>query len=322
MGKPIKSYLPVDNRARTVTPPKPTEKQSFAAALQQIFDLIFSFLKIGLVAAFAMWIYAHQDFAQQWLWSLSGGEVLGFKFAREVIDRETATLEAAISKDYGFNNEAVKSALVRASRQAPAIVNSRVLWVDDKPLGNAPISDLLKKLKIIVVNATSTKEALDAMRVSPFDIIVTNVWRPNDKEYAERALTLCSVHYFDFPDEQTAAQSNGADDLRVMTPDTARVQALFRFNQNENQRPPAGFALADIVLSSPGTSESLPDVIFFSAVNAEVARPLCGYTITNRVDVLLNAIVSLLAQRHSDALARKPWEPEKTAEQPKPKTKA
>jgi hypothetical protein len=38
---------------------------------------------------------------------------------------------------------------------------------------------------------------------------------------------------------------------------------------------------------------------------------MCGYKITNRVDVLLNSIVSILGERHADSLVRKTWETEK-----------
>jgi CheY-like chemotaxis protein len=173
-----------------------------SATIESFLNALTSLLKVAVVAFLLGWAYLHQDFLEKWLWGLSGGEVLGFKFTRELIDQATAELEKRIGQDkYALDDEAIRGSLIRASRIAPAIVNSRVLWVDDKPAWNAPIADLLRqRLKIIVVPVSSTAEALEAMQISPYDLVITNIWRPNDPENRQRKLSLCRVHYFDFPD--------------------------------------------------------------------------------------------------------------------------
>jgi hypothetical protein len=96
--------------------------------------------------------------------------------------------------------------------------------------------------------------------------------------------------------------------------DQARVLALARFNADSNLHSAAGFGLADTILADWGNDDSAPQIIFFTAENARVARPLCGYRITNRGDVLLNSIVSILEQRYAKRLGVKPWETKRPAE--------
>jgi CheY-like chemotaxis protein len=295
---------------------RPGRMAAFSSTLESLLNALSSLIKLAVIGILAIWIFSHQDFFEKWLWGLSGGEILGFKFTRESIDGATADLEFAIQQGinkYAFDNEALKGALIRASHVAPAIVNSRVLWVDDKPEGNAALVDVLKqKLKIIVVPVNSSAEALAAMQISPYDLIITNVWRPKDPQNLQLRLSACKVHYFDFPDERLAREY--MDQVQNPVREVAKALALDRFNAEQNLHSQAGYSLADQIVSTPGTRESKPEIIFFSAVNAEVARPMCGYRITNRADVLLNSIVSILGERHADSLANKPWESEKRSE--------
>jgi CheY-like chemotaxis protein len=283
-----------------------------STTLESLLNALSSLLKVAAVVLTVVWIFLHQDFLEKWLWGLSGGEILGFKFTRESIDSATADLESAIRRGntYAYDNDALKGAFIRASRVAPAIVNSRILWVDDKPEGNSTIVDLLReKLKIIVVPVNTSTEAFKAMQISPYDLIITNVWREHDPQNLQLGLSACKVHYFDFP--STTVANKYISQVQISDPAGARLLALDRFNADENLHSPAGFSLADQITSNPGTHESKPEIIFFSAINAEVARPMCGYRITNRVDVLLNSIVSILGERHADTLASKPWETER-----------
>jgi hypothetical protein len=287
-----------------------------SSALETLFNVMTSLFKIVLAATVAVWIINHQEFLEKWLWGLTGGEVFGFKFTRETIDQDAANLEAAVKSNslYLFDERAVKTALVRASRIAPAIVHSRILWVDDKPneIVNAAIADFLEQtLKLIVVQVPTTAEALEAMRISPFDLLITNIWRPKDPDNRQRKLDRCRVHYFDFPDPSLTKAFMKADELQQYGAEMAKSRALVRFNEEQNTHSPAGFGMAEMLVSAPGTNSSKPEIIFFSAASAEVARPVCGYKITNRIDVLLNSIVSVLGERHADVLAKKPWEPEK-----------
>lgn len=259
------------------------------------------------------WALYERDFVKDWLSSLSGGEVLGVKFAREVIDEATLELQQlakVATSGEPLDQQLAGNAIIRASRVAPAIVGSRIVWVDDgwseeKPgysEFNNKIVGLLEKLRIAVVRASSTKEAMDALRLSPFDIVISNAWRAKDAENLKGALLICKVYYFDFPDENTENKFTKQADIDSFGPNRARAIALDQFNSEANAHAAAGFGLAETIASLPGSTITKPNFIVFADATARVARSLCQYTITNRGDVLLNSIVTILEQRHANRL--------------------
>jgi hypothetical protein len=77
------------------------------------------------------------------------------------------------------------------------------------------------------------------------------------------------------------------------------------FNKEANAHAAAGFDLAETIFTAPGTDRTRPNVILFAAATARVAKSLCDYTITNRGDVLLNAVVSALEKKHANLLVRR-----------------
>lgn len=280
--------------------------ERISSSTEALLNALTAVLKLAIVASLVFWGIAHRDYWQRWLWGISGGEVLGFKFTRAEVDQLAAKLVAEIRKNNQdiLNSDVTKSAFLRAFRVVPAIVDSRILWVDDKPKGNEFLIYLLDQLRIGVVVAKTSEEAFEAMKISPFDIVITNVWRPSDPENGKLKLDRCRVHYFDYPDPKT-------ERLFLTDPqasDETKALALLRFNAEQNLHSPAGFGLAEQIISKPGSKKTRPDIVFFSDDTARVARTMCGRAITNRADVLLNLIVSILSERHSDQLAQQPWE--------------
>jgi hypothetical protein len=86
-----------------------------------VFKLLFFVLAL-------LWVWWHQDLVTEWLWSVSGGEFLGFKFEKEVVDQASADLNAyANSNGYELDKALGEVAIRRAARVAPAVVGSRVL---------------------------------------------------------------------------------------------------------------------------------------------------------------------------------------------------
>jgi CheY-like chemotaxis protein len=303
-------------------PPKDTPYGDVFRGLQDLLSAILTLLKIVAIACALYWGYSHSEFIETWLWGLTSGEVAGLKFQREVFD-EASTALAAYSERVAACHSAEDSfcldktfgedAIQRASRVAPAIVDARILWVDDKPEQNAPIANILQKMGMRVETRNWTQDALNALKVAPYDVIITNVWRPRDPDQRKRSLTVCPVHYFDFPRGLDTSSFFRDEDL-AKDKDQARALALERFNADANLHGAAGFGLADTVLADWGNDDSVPQIIFFTAENARVARPLCGYRITNRGDVLLNAIVSILEQRYSKRLVVKPWQAKQSSD--------
>jgi CheY-like chemotaxis protein len=293
--------------------------------IESLLAALGSLLRVVAIAGLVAFVFLHQDFVERWLWGLSGGEFLGLKIERSDIDDATSELQlyaAELTKsnqskpadaNISIDLSLAEDAILRAARAAPAIVNSRILRVDDKPAQNAAIQNILTKLKIKVVDVASTAEAMSAMQISPFDVIITNVWRPADPENKARKLDICRVHYFDFPDPRLETSFSSAQEIAQYGSEHARELALDRFNIEANLHGAAGYGMAETILSSPGTNSTKPQIIFFSADNARVARPMCGFRITNRADILLNSVVSILEQRNSKLLVAKPWSKESSA---------
>jgi CheY-like chemotaxis protein len=303
-------------------PPGPSSPVRPLQWLQDLLSAILTLLKVVAIGVALTWAYLHSEFIETWLWGLTSGEVAGLKFQRQVFD-EASTALAAYSNQVASCRSADDSfcldkalgedAIQRASRVAPAIVDARILWVDDKPEQNAPIAKILQKMGMRVETRNWTQDALNALKVGPYDVIITNVWRPKDPDQGKRPLTLCPVHYFDFPRGMDTS-SFFVKEEAAKNLDEARVSALQRFNADANLHSAAGFGLADTVLADWGNDDSVPQIIFFTAEHARVARPLCGYRITNRGDILLNSIVSILEQRYAKRLGVKPWESKQSVE--------
>jgi hypothetical protein len=119
---------------------------------------------------------------------------------------------------------------------------------------------------------SSTDQALSAMRLSPFDIVISNVWRPDDPDNLKRPLLSCKIHYFDFPDEAQAEKEISKTDVATYGLERSRIIALDQFNKEVNTNSPAGFSLAETIFSSPGNNKTKPDVVLFAAATARVAR--------------------------------------------------
>jgi CheY-like chemotaxis protein len=189
-------------------PPGPSSPVRPLQWLQDLLSAILTLLKVVAIGVALTWAYLHSEFIETWLWGLTSGEVAGLKFQRQVFD-EASTALAAYSNQVASCRSADDSfcldkalgedAIQRASRVAPAIVDARILWVDDKPEQNAPIAKILQKMGMRVETRNWTQDALNALKVGPYDVIITNVWRPKDPDQGKRPLTLCPVHYFDFP---------------------------------------------------------------------------------------------------------------------------
>jgi len=202
---------------------------------------------------------------------------------------------------YCLDKALANDAIIRASRVAPAIVDGRILWVDDKPQNNERIKNILERMGIQVVLKNSTQDALNALKIAPYDVVITNVWRPNDPDHLKNELTVCRVHYFDFP-RGLDTKKYFSDEEQAKDAEQARQLALDHFNVDANKKSASGYDLANTIITLWGNEDQTPPIIFYTAEHD------CGYRITNRGDVLLNSIVSILEQRHANRLAKKPWE--------------
>ncbi|MCA8917266.1 MAG: hypothetical protein KDB90_17880, partial [Planctomycetes bacterium] len=123
--------------------------------------------------------------------SLTKADVFGVKFERNVIEKVTTELAELLRKDVGRNAQTFSEAAVaRAVHSAEAIVGANLLWVDDNPSNNARLVEILETLRIRVSVVGSTEEALAAMELLPFDVVVSDIWRKNDIGKAPECVNL------------------------------------------------------------------------------------------------------------------------------------
>jgi two-component system chemotaxis response regulator CheY len=84
---------------------------------------------------------------------------------------------------------------------APLVSHRRVLWVDDRPAGNAAETRLLRRLGIDVENATTTADALAQIAGSParFDLVISDWNRGEGDDNGIALLTRLREDGFELP---------------------------------------------------------------------------------------------------------------------------
>jgi CheY-like chemotaxis protein len=244
-----------------------------------------------------LWATFHQTYIASWLENVTDTQVLGVTLKRQNVDQATKALkkvEDQVNENAAasgpIDDQLLQATLARAVRAAPAIVDAQVLWVDDKPENNLHIASFLHSIGIKLKSVGSTKDALESLRTTPYSLVITNVFRRNDP--GKIPLKKCRVYYFDFP--------TAVDEHKFTGSSTA--ERLAAFNAQENQSGPAGYSLLEQLALDRGATA--PRTIVFSAENASISRSLCGDIITNRFDILLHSIVSLLEEARADKLRR------------------
>jgi len=228
------------------------------------------------------WIVGDFGFVKDWLRGLTHAEAFGVKIDRRTVDSATQLLQQLSAKKPSEFDKAIgEAALRRSIRVAPAIVDANVLWVDDEPENNDLPRQFLETLRVKITIARSTEEAMRALKRIPFDLIISDVWRPNDPRIE---LRRCKIHYFDYPNEKLRSnyEKPGGGGLE-------------RFNLDSNSKGPAGFSMAEQIASED--DDMVPPIIFYAAENARVVRSLCGVRVINRTDTLLQNVVSLLEEQ-------------------------
>ena len=97
------------------------------------------------------------------------GALYGLALAQKSGDASPEELEREIE------NEADEAAV---SERTPAFENTRLLWVDDNPSNNVYERRALEEKGIRVTTSTSTEDALDRIATSEFDVIISDMGRP------------------------------------------------------------------------------------------------------------------------------------------------
>jgi CheY-like chemotaxis protein len=154
-------------------------------------------------------------------------------FSIKVADMEVSVQEAAQQFRTQIEDLQKQVILLRAGRQQPAGAGlrtfeahatevatkpSRILWVDDKPSGNALEIAQLKDRGIDVVQAASTDDAMAILRKdSGFDAVISGMGRRENGSYGPQAsLALLNavrragykVPFFVYTSQKYVAQNN------------------------------------------------------------------------------------------------------------------
>ena len=260
--------------------PKKRARRAKQTTVESIANAIMILTKVSAIVVVLIWVILEHEQVELWLRSLTHAELYGVKLDRDAIDRATSELLNLKKKDADFSLSSGEAALRRAVRVAPAIVGARILWVDDQPANNETERRFLANLKMDVKSVTSSADAFRELRRYPYDLIVSDIWRPADQQ---GPLEHCKVHYFAYPDDKTRREY-----------EQLNRRGLSGFNEDANEQGAAGFTMAEALADRE--SEVIPPVIFYSAGQAKVVRSLCGRTTTNRRDVLLQAVVSAIEE--------------------------
>jgi hypothetical protein len=132
--------------------------------------------------------------------------------------------------------------------------------------------------------ALNTDAALVFWNDQPFDLVLSNLDRPIPVDHKFIPLKNCRAAFFSFPNDNTASEYHNN---------------LAQFNETVNLKPFPGFEMAEAL------SERFPDtfgdtqrqrIIYYTGVSGGKSANACARIVTNRPDVLLQRVVSALAE--------------------------
>lgn len=91
--------------------------------------------------------------------------------------RETVKKIAVERTKKELSDEDATGPLLRASMISKILAGARLLWVDDRPEGNAGETKLLRKLGVVVDTAVSSEDAREMLSKFHYDVILSDVDR-------------------------------------------------------------------------------------------------------------------------------------------------
>lgn len=114
-------------------------------------------------------------------------EILGFKLEKEVFDqRVEAARKSGPGASTGDHPRWADNAFRKLNLAAPLLKGMRILWVDDHPENNFYLRKILVDFGVQVVIATSNVEAIDKIKRSDFDLLISDNGR--DRPSAETGI--------------------------------------------------------------------------------------------------------------------------------------
>lgn len=259
--------------------------------IKAVVDAFTALGKLTLIVVIIVLLWNKRESAEQyfvvWLNSANKLGFLGWSIERQA-SAQQAVAQIAANKSDLTNLQFAEGAIERAARSAPAIVGSRVLWVDEHPENNRLEVKALEALGIQVFPVTSTKGAMTFFPVVRPDLVISDVVRDTNAE--AKRLQNCPAHYFDMPE-------NVRGDLSTIN------DGLMKGNTVA-----AGFSVPEAIASESGFQfERMGQrVIFYSRSAGGISASKCGRLVTNRPDLLLHTVVSALEELRWEKLKQYP----------------
>lgn len=270
------------------TPNKYPETQGvagIAASVTSIVEAFSSLVKLLLIGVILVVAWSNRaavgPYIAHWLDTTTHVGFYGLSWDRQVsAERTIAEIAQRTDADPKWprlNVPYARGAIIRASRNAEAIVGARILWVDGNPQNNDLEASILSDIGIEVRRALSTGEALSLLPGFAPDLIISNIVRDGD---AQLPLNNCPAHYFEVP-------SGASISLKKLNEDTMAGTGKA-----------TGFGMAEAISQKfpDYTKHAQPRLIFYSGANGGVVAAQCARLVTNRVDVLLQGVVSALEE--------------------------
>lgn len=256
-----------------------------AASVTSIVEAFSSLVKLVLIGAILVLAWSNRaavgPYMARWLDTTTHVGFLSLSIDRQV-SAERTIAEIAQRTDADPNSPRLnvayaRGAIIRASRNAESIIGARILWVDGNPQNNELEASILSDMGIEVRRARNTGEALSLLPGFAPDLIISNIVRNGDEQLP---LNNCPAHYFEVPSGVSVSLSKLNEDTMAGTGKAT------------------GFGMAEAISQKfpDYTNHAQPRLIFYSASNGGVVAAQCARTATNRVDVLLQGVVSALEE--------------------------
>jgi CheY-like chemotaxis protein len=256
-----------------------------AASITSVVDSIFSLAKLAVIVVILIMVWDNRGFVSayltQWLNTATHVGIFGISIDRQISAENSITKIAERNNNNPdlpqINATYARGAIVRAAQNAPAIKGARILWVDGNPQNNSLEESILTDIGIQVSRASNTKEALALLPGLKPDLIISNVVRTGDEALP---LHYCPAYYFDVP-------AGVKDNLGKLNVDLS-----------SGATKATGFSLPEAISQvNPAYADHFqPKIIFYSASAGGIAVSQCARLVTNRVDLLLQGVVSALEE--------------------------
>ncbi|KOT38499.1 multidrug DMT transporter permease [Streptomyces caelestis] len=150
-----------------------------------------------LWVAFAVTVFftLRGTLVQQMVPRLTAVRALGveIELAAELLDRAQDESRATVTAT------ARRTALGRLEHAADVLRGGKMLWVDDRPEGNAPLVELFRAVGMHVDVALSTEEATPLFRRRPYDVIISDLDRDGDRQAGIKMLRVLDQYGIDVP---------------------------------------------------------------------------------------------------------------------------